>query len=388
MFQEAKRIKPIGSGIFAEIAAVKAATEAKGLSVIDLGIGSPDLPPPAHVIERLRDELSVRENYDYGSSDGLQEFRDAAAAWYSARFGVDLDPNGEVLTLMGSHDGLAHVPLTVLNPGDTALIPDPHYPVYQVGAILAEADIAPMRLREENGFLPDLNAIDGKTADRAKLMVLNYPNNPTAAVADLSFLEEAVAFAKKHDIVLVHDAAYSELALDGTKPPSLLQVEGAKDIAIEFHSVSKTYNIAGCRLGFVVGNRRVVGALARLKSNFDYGVFKAIQKAGVAALLGPQDIIDKNIAEYRSRSQVFIEGVAESGWRIEPSRATMFLWTRVPEGIMSLDFVLTMIREAGVAAIPGNAFGEFGEGYVRLAMVTTIDRLKEAAKRINEARII
>jgi LL-diaminopimelate aminotransferase len=334
------------------------------------------------------DELHVRENYDYGSSEGLQEFRDAVAAWYSLRFGVELDPNGEVLTLMGSHDGLAHIPLISINPGDTALIPDPHYPVYQVGALLAEANISPMPLTEDNEWLPDLAAIDKLVADRAKIMIMNYPNNPTAGVADLSFFEEAVAFAKRHDIVLVHDAAYSELMLDGTKPPSLLEVKGAKDVAVEFHSVSKTYNIAGCRLGFVVGNRRVVGTLARLKTNFDYGVFKAIQKAGVAALLGPQDIIAKNVAAYKERMAVFTKGVAKSGWDIKPSRATMFLWARVPGGATSMEFVSRMIREAGVAAIPGNAFGEYGEGYVRLAMVTTIDRLKEAAKRISDAKII
>lgn len=387
MFEEAKRIVPIKSGIFAEISRVKAETEAGGLSIIDLGIGSPDLPPAKHVVERLKEEIYVRENYDYGSSQGLQEFRDAVAAWYSTRFGVDLDPNGEVLTLMGSHDGLAHVPLITINPGDVALIPDPHYPVYEVGARLAQAEIVTMPLTEENGFQPDLKAIDGKTAERAKIMVINYPNNPTAATADLGFFEEAVAFAKKHDIALVHDAAYSELALDGTKPPSVLQVKGAKEVAIEFNSVSKTYNIAGCRLGFVVGNKQILGTLARLKSNFDYGVFKAVQKAGIAALLGPQDIIKKNIDTYRERMTAFTEGVAKCGWRIEPSRATMFLWAKVPGNYSSLDFSLRMIRDAGVAAIPGAAFGACGEGYVRIAMVTTIDRLKEAARRINEAKM-
>lgn len=387
MFEEAARTVPIRSGIFAEIGRVKKETEAKGLSVIDLGIGSPDLPPAKHVVERLKEEIYVRENYDYGSSDGLIEFREAVAAWYSMRFNVDLDPHSEVLTLMGSHDGLAHVPLIVLNPGDTALIPDPHYPVYKVGAMLAEADIVPIPLLAKNGFLPDFKKIEKRHADRAKLMILNYPNNPTAGVAGRDFFEEAVAFAGKHDILLVHDAAYSELSLDGTKPPSLLEIPGAKKLAIEFHSVSKTYNIAGCRLGFVVGNKYVIGALARLKSNFDYGVFKAVQKAGIAALLGPQDIIKKNTDTYRERMKVFTTGVAESGWQVEPARATMFLWAKVPGAGTSMDFTLRMIREAGVAAIPGPAFGDYGEGYIRVAMVTTIDRLKEAARRINEAHL-
>jgi LL-diaminopimelate aminotransferase len=387
MFEEAKRIVPIRSGIFAEIARVKKETEAGGLSVIDLGIGSPDLPPAKHVVERLKEEIYIRENYDYGSSEGLIEFREAVAAWYSMRFSVDLDPHSEVLTLMGSHDGLAHVPLIALNPGDTALIPDPHYPVYKVGAMLAEADIVPIPLLAENGFLPDFNRIEQRHADRAKIMVLNYPNNPTAGVAGRELFEEAVDFAKRNDILLVHDAAYSELSLDGTRPPSLLEIPGAKKLAIEFHSVSKTYNIAGCRLGFVVGNKHVIGALARLKSNFDYGVFKAVQKAGIAALLGPQDIIKKNTDTYRERMKVFTTGVADSGWRIEPARATMFLWAKVPGNDTSMDFTLRMIREAGVAAIPGPAFGDYGEGYIRIAMVTTIDRLKEASRRINEAHL-
>lgn len=378
---------PIKSGIFAEIAAVKAEVEKTGLEVINLGIGSPDQAPPLHVIERLRDELYIRENYDYGSSEGLIEFRTAIAAWYSNRFDVSLEPNGEVLTLMGSHDGLAHVPLAFLNPGDIALVPDPHYPVYKVGAQLAQAEIYPMPLLAENAFLPDFSAIPPAVAARAKLMILNYPNNPVAAVADLAFFERAVSFARANGILLVHDAAYSELSMTDFKPPSVLEIPGAKEVAIEFHSVSKTYNIAGCRLGFVVGNAQAVGVLTRLKSNLDYGVFKAIQKAGVAALLGPQDIIPKNIAAYKSRMELFCAGCARAGWDIAPSPATMFLWAPIPKGQKSESFAISLLRRSGVAVVPGTAFGEHGEGYVRIAMVTEKKNLATAVERIKQAGV-
>lgn len=385
MFKESDRLTPIKSGIFAEIAAVRAEVEKTGLRVINLGIGSPDQAPPLHVVERLRDELYVRENYDYGSSEGLMEFRAAVAAWYSNRFEVKLEPNGEVLTLMGSHDGLAHVPLAFLNPGDIALVPDPHYPVYKVGVQLAQAEIYPMPLLAENGFLPDFETIPADVASRAKLMILNYPNNPAAAVADLAFFERAVAFARANKILLVHDAAYSELSMTDFKPPSVLEVPGAKEVAIEFHSVSKTYNIAGCRLGFVVGNRSAIGVLTRLKSNLDYGVFKAIQKAGIAALLGPQDVIPKNIQAYRSRMELFCAGCAQAGWSIAPSPATMFLWAPVPSGAKSEEFAISLLRRSGVAVVPGTAFGKHGEGYVRIAMVAEKKDLNLAAERIKKA---
>lgn len=388
MFKEARRVAAIKSGVFAEIAAARKQAEASGLSVIDLGIGSPDLAPPPHVVECLRDELYVRENYDYGSSTGLTEFREAVAAWYATRFSVDLDPESEVLTLMGSHDGLAHISMVLMNPGETALIPSPHYPVYQVGAMLAEALISPLPLRQENDWRPDFSKIPAALADRSKIMVLNYPNNPTAGVADRGFFEEAVAFALRHEILLIHDAAYSELTQDGLTAPSVMEIPGAKETAVEFHSVSKTYNIAGCRLGFVVGNARVIAMLARLKSNLDYGVFKAIQRAGIAALLGPQDIIKKNVKTYQDRKDVFRQGAAKVGWNIATSRATMFLWARTPGKMSSMEFTDRLIREAGVVVVPGNAFGEFGEGFVRIAMVTSTDRLRTAAERIRESGLL
>ncbi len=382
MFEQADRLKRIKSGIFDEMNAAKKEVEKKGIEVINLGIGSPDQPPASHVVERLKNELDVRDNYDYATSAGLIELRQAIAVWYGKRFGVRLNPVDEVLTLMGSHDGLGHIFMALLNPGDTALIPDPHYPVYKVGAMLAEADIQTMPLLPENDFLPDLDNIDDDVLDKAKIMVLNYPNNPLTAVADLSFFKKAVSIARRHNILICHDAAYSELAYDGFKPPSILEVDGAIDTSVEFHSVSKTYNIAGCRLGFLVGNSQVVSTLCRLKTNLDYGVFKAIQKAGIAALEGSQDIIKRNIDAYQKRLHAFIDGVAEAGWTIGFPKATMFLWAKIPVEGDSKGFALDLLKKTGVLVIPGNAFGEYGEGYVRIALVKNIDKIKEASERI------
>lgn len=386
--KEASRMKEVKSAIFAEMNALKTELEAQGKKIINLGIGSPDQPPSTHVVERLKKELDIRENYDYATSEGLPELREAVSGWYKKRFSVDLDPAKEVLTLMGSHDGLAHIFLALTNKGDVVLIPDPHYPVYKIGALLSEADIQIMPLLHENNFLPDLEAIPQEVARRAKLMVINYPNNPVTAVADYPFYEKVVDFAQTYDILLCHDAAYSELAYGNFKPPSILQVPGAKERAVEFHSVSKTYNIAGCRLGFAVGNVEILGTLGRLKTNLDYGVFKAIQYAGVAALSGPQDIIKKNVQAYQRRADIFVEGVGKLGWQIEKPKATMFLWAPVPTRETSREFAIELLKKAGVLVIPGKAFGNYGEGYVRIALVKAETELSEAVKRIGESKLI
>lgn len=379
---EADRMRKVESAIFAEMNTLKAQLEAEGRSIINLGIGSPDQPPPTHVVERLKKELDIRENYDYATSEGLPELREAVSAWYRRRFNVYLDPSREVLTLMGSHDGLAHIFLALINKDDVVLIPDPHYPVYKIGALLAEANIQTMPLLAKNDFLPDLESIPKEVAARAKIMVLNYPNNPVTAVANLSFFERIVEFAVANNILLCHDAAYTELTYGDFRPPSILQVPGAKELAIEFHSVSKTYNIAGCRLGFVVGNSEVLETLGRLKTNLDYGVFKAIQYAGVAALTGPQDIIKKNIETYQKRADVFVEGVGKFGWQIEKPRATMFLWASVPTKQTSREFAIELLKKASVLVIPGKAFGEYGEGYIRIALVKPVEELAVAVDQI------
>lgn len=371
------------SSIFDEMAKARAEAEMSGIDVIDLGIGSPDQEPPEHVVEQLKKQLDIRTNYDYPGSSGLPELRTAIAGWYLKRFGVELDPLSETLVLMGSHEGLGHIFMALLNEGDIALIPDPHYPIYKVGTLLAGADTVMMPLTAANGFLPDLDAIPAEAAHAARVMVLNYPNNPVTAVADRPFFERVIAFAKEHEILVVHDAAYSELGFGEMKPPSILEVRGAKDHAVEFHSVSKSFNIAGFRLGFMVGNPDVISIVARLKSNMDYGVFRAIQYAGIAALTGPQEIIERNKQEYVRRMESFVSETAQGGWVIPRSPATMFLWAPVPARMSSRDFALALLRGSGVCVTPGSAFGEMGEGYVRIALVKSYDTIVEAARRIS-----
>lgn len=383
--KKSKRLDQLKSAVFAELERIKEEVAAQGIGIIDLGIGSPDMPPAPHVYQALRDAVDNLANYGYPSSRGSKELRDTIAWWYNERFGVNLDPESEVLVLMGSQDGLGHLPLGFLDPGDIVLIPDPGYPVYAAGAILAGAEIYPMPLKEENDFLPDLKAIPEAVAQKAKMMILNYPNNPVAAVANMDFFEQVVEFAQKYGTLVCHDFAYSELAFDGYRPPSFLQTEGAKQVAVEFHSVSKTYNMAGVRLGFVVGSSEAIEALARIKSNIDYGVFLPIQAAGVAALRGPQDIVRNNVASYESRADILLDGLAQIGWQIRRPKGTMFAWANLPKGYTSSEaFAEQLLRKTGVVMVPGVAFGQQGEGYVRIALVQDEDVIREAVRRISE----
>lgn len=383
--KKSERLEGLKSVVFAELDKIKGQVAAQGISIIDLGIGSPDRPPAPHVYQALRDAVDNLENYGYPSSKGTLELRETIARWYQGRFGIVLDPETEILVLMGSQDGLGHIPMAYLNPGDIALIPDPGYPVYKAGVILAGGQVYPLPLKEENGFLPDFNSIPDDVAERAKMMILNYPNNPVAAVADLEFFGKVVEFASKHNILVCHDLAYSELAFDGYRPPSFLETPGAREVGIEFHSVSKTYNMAGCRLGFVVGCSDVIEALTRIKSNLDYGVFLPIQKAGVAALTGPQDIIEENVACYKRRRDLLIEGLAEADWLVEKPKATMFVWAKLPVGYSSSEqFVKEVLSKTGVAMVPGVGFGQQGEGFVRIALVQEEALIIEAVKRIRE----
>jgi len=380
--EPARRLQRLDTAVFSEMDAIGREIRERGMDVIDLSIGSPDLPPAPHIIETLRRALDEPDAYRYALTEGLPEFKQAVADWYGARFGVELDPRREVLSLMGSQDGLAHIYLALLNPGDTALVPDPGYPIYSAGVIIAGGEIHPLPLLKENGFLPDLGAVPPETARRAKIMILNYPNNPVAATAEVSFFEDVIAFARRYDIVVVHDAAYSELAFDGYRPPSFLQARGAREVGVEFHSLSKTYNLAGCRLAFAVGNARVLDALRVLKSNIDYGVFRAVQKAGAAALRGPQDTVRRTAETYRRRRDVLIETLRSLGWEVPRPKASMFLWAPLPGGwTSSREFAVTLAREAGVLVVPGVAFGARGEGYVRIALVCDEDRLREVGRR-------
>lgn len=377
------RLGLLGSSIFSEVAEWKREAAAAGHDVIDLGIGSPDQPPSAAVRETLS-RVSLREDrYGYPTSEGGLPFRQAAADWLRFRFGVAADPAEEITVLMGSQDGLGHLALAVTNPGDLAIVPDPGYPIYGAGLAVAGVRAYPVPLRAENGFLIDFASIPEEVAREAKLIVVNYPSNPVSAVADRSFYEQLISFAKQYNILVVHDAAYSELAFDGFRPMSVLELEGAKDVAIEFHSLSKSFNMAGCRIAFAAGHAGAVKALRTLKANLDYGVFLAVQEAGIRAFQEAMSNAGvKPAAVYEARRDALIDALGQAGWRVERPKATMFVWARIPGGWTSRQISQEICRQTGVVVVPGNAFGVEGEGYVRIALVQEEARLLEAAGRI------
>lgn len=379
-----ERLSGLGSAIFSEVAGWKQEARQSGLDIIDLGIGSPDQPPSARIKQALCEAAARDDMYGYAGTEGTLQFRRKVAEWYQVRFHVELDPESEVISLMGSQDGLAHLALAVTNPGDLALIPDPGYPIYAAAPVLAGAIPYPVPLKAEHHFLPQLELIPQEIVRKAKYMLFNYPSNPLSAVADLDFFEKAVWFAKRHELLLVHDLAYSEMAFDGFRPPSVLQVPGAKEVAVEFNSLSKSFNMAGCRLAYMVGQAEVVQVLGELKSNIDYGVFHAVQAAGIAAM---QEHIERggNVsALYERRRDAFVEALRSYGWEIPKPKATMFIWAPIPSGWTSRQISREMLRQTGVVVIPGDAFGKMGEGYVRIALVQEEDRLLEAARRIGD----
>ncbi len=381
---KAKRMDSLSSGIFNDMDKKKKIFESKGIEVINLSVGSPDLPPAPHIIEALQISVANPLNYSY-SLGGLPRLYEAVAGWYKKRFNVELNPENEILVLMGSQDGLAHLAMAYIDPGDVALVPDPGYPIYGFSILMAQGEIFPVPLLAKNNFLPDFAAIPEHIAKKAKMMWLNYPNNPTAASANSDFFRQAVEFACRYDILVCHDVAYAELAYDNYKPISFLETEGAKEVGVEFYSLSKTYNMAGCRIGFVAGNSEVVSNLALIKSNIDYGVFFAVQEAGIAALTGPQDCVAATARTYQRRRDVLVDGLAEIGWHMPKPSASMFIWAPLPPGYASsFDFVSDLLEKAGVVVIPGGAFGRQGEGYVRIAMVKDETILAEAVKRISQ----
>lgn len=384
-----KRLGSLSSAIFTEMGVRKRALEQKGMHVIDLGIGSPDQPPAPHLVEALVKAVQNPHNYRYPTSEGTIQFRETVAAWYDYRFGVNLHPENEVLSLMGSQDGLAHLALAWIDEGDIVLVPDPGYPIYAASVTLAGGEAYTLPLTPENQYLPDLDQIPEEICKRAKLMILNYPNNPLAATADREFFEKVVAFAKKHEIIVAHDLAYSELAFDGYRPSSFLEADGAKDIGIEFNSLSKSFNLAGCRIAYVAGNPEIIKPLAIVKSNIDYGVFLAVQEVAIAAMKADMQGRTSSIADtYQSRRDVLIDGLAQHGWEIEKPKATMFIWARIPEGWSSSEFAFGLLEKAGVVVIPGNAFGQQGEGFVRIALVEDAEVLREAVKRMAESGML
>lgn len=380
---ESGRLSKLGSAIFAEAAEWKRQAREQGIDVIDLGIGSPDRPPSAAVMQALERAVRDPRNYGYPSSEGSGAFRRAVARWYERRFGVRLDAETEVVALMGSQDGLAHLAMAVADPGDVAIVPDPGYPIYTASLALAGVTPYPVPLRADNGFLPRLDDIPADVADKAAFILLNYPSNPLSAVADRAFFERLVAFARRHELLVVHDLAYSEMAFDGFVPPSILEVAGAKEVAVEFHSLSKSFNMAGCRIAFMVGHPGAVRSLRTLKSNIDYGVFEAVQQAGIAALEEDMARAGGSVAAlYERRRDVLIDGLHAAGWTIPKPKATMFVWAPIPPGWTSRQISREMCRTTGVVVIPGDAFGAEGEGYVRIALVQEEERLAEAASRI------
>ena len=380
----ARRIEKLPPYLFTEISKKIAAKRAKGVDIISFAIGDPDLPTPKHIMDSLHEAADNPANHRYPESEGLPEFRQAIADWYQRRFGVGLDRDKEIQPLIGSKEGIANVAYCLIDPGDVALVPDPGYPVYTVGTQLASGEPYYLPLREEDGFLPDLSAVPEDVAHRARLLWLNYPNNPTSAVADLAFFEEAVRFAKKYDIAICHDGPYSEVAFDGYKPVSFLQAEGARDVGIEFHSLSKSFNMTGWRIGMAVGNQTLINALMRVKSNVDSGIPQAIQLMAITALNGPEDPIDEHNAIYQRRRDRIVEALQAAGMRIQPPKASLYVWARIPEGFTSAELAGRMIDEIGVVVTPGTGYGAQGEGFIRLSITTPEDRLEEGVRRISE----
>lgn len=380
-----KRLVRIPPYLFVEIDRKIAQKEAAGVDVISFGVGDPDIPTPESVIETLSVESRNPEHHRYPSYFGLDVFRKAVCSWFESRFGVKLDPDREVLPLIGSKEGIAHLALALLDPGDFALVPEPSYPVYEMGTILAGAEPYFMPLKQENDFLPDLRAVPGKAARRAKVLWLNYPNNPTGAVAEEPLFVEAIEFAKRHEIVLAHDNAYSEITYDGFVAPSLLEFEGAKDVGIEFHSLSKSFNMTGWRAGFVCGNAETIGALGTVKTNIDSGIFNPIQLAGITALQKERHVAAEMRGIYQSRRDYLVGELSGLGWKVTPPRGSIYVWMPVPPGFDSVSFSAHVLDKAGIFFTPGNAYGPSGEGFVRISLSVPDERIKEAVSRLKEA---
>ena len=382
-FEPSDRIASLPTGIFAELAAKKRAVAERGLSLIDLSVGSPDLPPAPFIRQVLAEAVLDGAKYEYTLS-AIPGFAEAVASFYQRRYDVSIDPSREVVQLMGSQDGLAHLALALINPGDIVLVPDPGYPIYAASVQIAGGQLVPMPLRSEHGFLPQFDAIPVDVARRAKFMVLNFPGNPIATIAPPSFFEQAIAFAKRHNILIVHDFAYSELVFDGLRATSILAYPGATDVAIEFNSLSKTFNMAGCRIGYAVGNRQALSLLQQLKSHIDYGVFRPIQEAAIAALTADPGHLNEQVRIYERRRDTLVTGLRNADWQQVPNvHATMFIWAPIPSGFeSSRAFSLDLLESSGVVVTPGDAFGREGEGYVRIALVQSEGLLAEAGQRI------
>jgi LL-diaminopimelate aminotransferase len=378
----ARRIQALPPYLFAELDRKLAAKREQGVDVISLGVGDPDLPTPPHIVEALQEAADDPSTHRYPSYYGSLEFRTAVAAWYRRRFAVDLDPESEVMALIGSKEGIGHIAFAFVDPGDEALIPDPGYPVYGVSTRLAGGVPVSLPMPAERGFLPDLDA--AQVSERTKALWLNFPTNPTAAVADVATFEAAVAFAREHDLLLLHDAAYSEITFDGYVAPSPLQVDDARDVTLEFGSASKSYNMTGWRIGWVAGSAEAIRALGVVKTNLDSGQFAAIQRAAVAALEGPEEHLDRLRAVYQGRRDLVVGTLNGLGWSLKAPLGSCYVWVPVPEGHTSASFADRLLDEAGVFVAPGSGYGARGEGFVRFSLTAPDDRLAEAMDRLGK----
>ncbi len=380
-FELASRIEYLPPYLFASIDRLKQEAIKKGADLIDLSIGDPDIPTPSNVVNAMKKAVENPINHRYPSYEGMLSFREAVANWYKKRFAAKLDPLTEVLSLIGSKEGIGHIPLAFVNSGDTVLVPSPGYPVYSTGTLFAGGKSYIMPLKEENGFLPDFDEIPEKVFLKTKLIFINYPNNPTSAIAPAKFYKEVIKIALKYNIIVCHDASYTEIYYD-KRPLSFMQIPGAKDVGLEFHSLSKTYNMTGWRIGFAVGNREVLAGLGKVKTNLDSGVFQAIQEAAIVALDMDNGILSTIRKTYRERRDILYNGLKKLGMHLIKPEATFYIWAKVPSPFASMDFVTHMLNKAGVLATPGNGFGEAGEGYVRFALTAFADRIEEAVERI------
>ena len=384
MFNLSTRLKSLAPYLFVEIDKAKRKAKAEGRDIIDLGVGDPDQPTPQHIIEKLYQASCDPANHRYALDQGMPALRQAIANWYKNRFNVELNPNTEILPLIGSKEGIAHFPLAFLNSGDYALVPDPGYPPYKAGTILASGKPYLMPLCQTNAFLPEIKKVPINIRKKAKLMYINYPNNPTSATAEKDFYEQVADFSQKNKIIVVSDLAYSELAYDGYQPASFLEIEGARDMGIEFHSLSKTYNMTGWRIGWACGNADLIAALAKVKSNIDSGIFSAIQLAGIAALEGPQEHINNMRKLYQERRDILVNGLNSLGFNVRTPKATFYVWFKVPKNTDSLEFAGVLLERANIVATPGIGFGKYGRDYIRMALTVPKERIQEAIGRLRK----
>ena len=380
----AHRVQQLPPYLFARISELIAEQRAAGVDVISLGIGDPDLPTPDHVIAALQQAAEDPANHRYPETEGLPEFRQSVARWYERRHGVTLDPEREVVSLIGSKEGLGHLPFCLIDPGDLAISPQPGYPVYEIATMLAGGETLALPLREEDGWLPRFEDIPAAEAERARLLWLNYPNNPTGATADQAFFARAISWARDHEVVIAHDLAYSDVCFDGYRAPSILEADGARDVAIEFNSLSKTFNMTGWRVAMAVGNPELVDVLRRVKSNLDSGIPQAVQRMAIAALDGPRDAIERHNTIYQARRDRVVNVLRELGLHVDPPRASLYVWARLPDGEgSSAEYAQRLVEQTGVVVTPGASYGDAGEGYIRISLTIADDRLEEALERLS-----